>query len=153
MSIGLEEQYDKIYRYCYAKVKHRQIAEDITQETFLRFFESHTYKELGRQLPYLYTIARNKCIDHYRKAETIPLKDDISQADKEETILLNVAVEEAVLQLEEEEQELIFLKFVNELSVNEISKLLKISRFAVYRKLKYCLKELEKTMKRREFFE
>jgi len=34
--MDLEEQYDKIYRYCYFKVRHCQTAEDITQETFLR---------------------------------------------------------------------------------------------------------------------
>ncbi len=38
--MDLEEQYDKIYRYCYFKVRRRETAEDITQETFLRFFES-----------------------------------------------------------------------------------------------------------------
>ena len=35
--IDLEEQYDKIYRYCYYKLHHREKAEDITQEAFLRF--------------------------------------------------------------------------------------------------------------------
>lgn len=40
MSMDLEEQYDKIYRYCYFKVHQRETAEDITQETFLRFLDS-----------------------------------------------------------------------------------------------------------------
>lgn len=56
MDTDLEEQYDKIYRFCYMKTKHRQSAEDITQETFLRFLEDHTYKEMGKMLAYLYTI-------------------------------------------------------------------------------------------------
>ena len=34
----IEEQYDKIYRYCYFKLQKREIAEDITQETFARLF-------------------------------------------------------------------------------------------------------------------
>ena len=34
----IEEQYDKIYRYCYFKLQKREIAEDITQETFTRLF-------------------------------------------------------------------------------------------------------------------
>uniref|UniRef100_UPI004056704F RNA polymerase sigma factor n=1 Tax=Acetatifactor sp. TaxID=1872090 RepID=UPI004056704F len=38
-SLDLEEQYDKIYRYCYFKVRKREVAEDITQEAFLRFYE------------------------------------------------------------------------------------------------------------------
>lgn len=35
--MDLEEQYDKIYRYCYFKLHHQQMAEDITQETFFVF--------------------------------------------------------------------------------------------------------------------
>ena len=35
--MDIEEQYDKIYRYCYFKMYDDQIAQDITQETFLRF--------------------------------------------------------------------------------------------------------------------
>lgn len=36
MSVSLQDQYDKIYKYCYFKVKDKYIAEDITQETFLK---------------------------------------------------------------------------------------------------------------------
>jgi len=61
MSADLEELYDKIYRYCYMKLGHRHIAEDITQETFLRFLSDRRYQEMGRELAYLYTIARNQC--------------------------------------------------------------------------------------------
>ncbi|MCL2406106.1 MAG: RNA polymerase subunit sigma-24, partial [Defluviitaleaceae bacterium] len=38
MSLSLQEQYDKVYRFCYFKVKNSHLAEDLTQETFLRFF-------------------------------------------------------------------------------------------------------------------
>lgn len=70
MSIDLEEQYDKIYRYCYYKLHHREKAEDITQETFLRFLENENYRDTGKGLQYLYTIARNLCIDEFRKKPT-----------------------------------------------------------------------------------
>ena len=67
--MDLEERYDCIYRYCYMKLQNRQAAEDATQETFLAFLESGTYRDMGRELSYLYTIARSKCMDHYRKKE------------------------------------------------------------------------------------
>lgn len=35
---GLAEIYDKIYRYCFYKVRNSEVAEDITQEAFLKFF-------------------------------------------------------------------------------------------------------------------
>lgn len=37
--MDIEEQYDKIYHYCYFKIYDKQLAQDITQETFLRFYK------------------------------------------------------------------------------------------------------------------
>ena len=48
----IEKQYDRIYRYCYFKLRKREAAEDITQETFLRFLESETYHNEGKALQY-----------------------------------------------------------------------------------------------------
>lgn len=45
--MDFDEQYDKIYRYCYFKLRHQQMAEDITQETFLHFLENSHYCERG----------------------------------------------------------------------------------------------------------
>ncbi len=76
--MDLKEQYDKIYRYCYFKLRHQQKAEDITQETFLRFLESATYREQGKRLQYLYTIARNLCMDEFRRMTYEQSMDDFS---------------------------------------------------------------------------
>lgn len=65
MSVSLQEQYDKVYKYCYFKVKSKDIAEDLTQETFLRYFRQSSYISRGQPLSYLYTIAKNQCIDYY----------------------------------------------------------------------------------------
>ena len=54
--MDLEELYDKIYRYCYFRLRRRDLAEDVTQEAFLRFFESGC-ANVGKDLHYLYTIA------------------------------------------------------------------------------------------------
>ena len=65
MSIDMQEQYDKIYRYCYYKVNNSALAEDLTQETFLKYFEQTAYIERGKMLAYLYTIARkplHRCV-------------------------------------------------------------------------------------------
>lgn len=59
----IEEQYDKIYRYCYFKLYDKQLAQDITQEAFLRFYRQGLRLDNGKELPYLYTIAKNLCID------------------------------------------------------------------------------------------
>ena len=49
--MDLSEQYDKIYRYCYFKVHHCQTAEDITQETFLRYFSKNLSLDSSKELP------------------------------------------------------------------------------------------------------
>lgn len=73
LSMEIEEQYDKIFRFCYYRVHNREIAEDLTQETFLRFMSSH-YEERGEGIRYLYVIARNLCIEESkrRKCEELP---------------------------------------------------------------------------------
>ena len=65
--MDIEEQYDKIYHYCYFKIYDKQLAQDITQETFLRFYKQELNFDSSKHLPYLYTIARNLCIDEFRK--------------------------------------------------------------------------------------
>lgn len=152
MSADLEEQYDKIYRYCYMKLGHRQTAEDITQETFLRFLADHRYQDMGRELAYLYTIARNQCIDYYRKQKPLTLSEEVPLENGEERLLTSLALQKAVGRLSEEEQELIFLKYVNELTAAEISRILGWSRYAVYRRLKACLKKLKENLGKEEFF-
>ncbi|MDO5784789.1 MAG: sigma-70 family RNA polymerase sigma factor [Eubacteriales bacterium] len=150
-----EEMYDKLYRYCYMKTKHQQTAEDITQETFLRFLESHSYKEIGKQTSYLYTIARNLCYDHFRKKTELPLemKEEMLFADNTETQTTTIALEQTLQQLPEKEQELLFLRYTNGLSAAQAAAILNLSRFAVYRQEKKALKQLKKILDRRDFYD
>ena len=59
--MDIEEQYDKIFRFCYYRVHNTDTAQDLTQETFLRFMNSD-YKERGEQIRYLYTIAETSAL-------------------------------------------------------------------------------------------
>lgn len=49
--MDIEEQYKRIYRYCYMKTRDHHTSEDLTQETFLHFLENHSYREIGKQMP------------------------------------------------------------------------------------------------------
>ena len=152
MSMDLEEQYDKIYRYCYYRLHQREAAEDVTQETFLRFLENEGYRDRGRALQYLYTIARNLCIDEYRKRKiTEELHDDWADVDLEEKLLTAIALKKALSLLTEEERELLLLRYVNEVPVMSICKIFKMSRFAVYRKTTKALKQLQELLEKEEF--
>lgn len=149
--MDFDEQYDKIYRYCYFKLHHQQIAEDVTQETFLRFLENSNYCEMGKKIRYLYTIAHNLCIDTYRAKQVERLEDEPLIEDKEDEILISIAVKEAVSRLAKEEQELLLLRYVNEVPVSDICSILNISRFSLYRKTLKILKKLKNVLGEEDF--
>lgn len=161
MSLDINEQYDKIYRYCYFKVNNRCLAEDLTQETFLRYFAQTSYVNRGKQLAYLYTIARNLCIDFYRKpvqtecsgeafsegvyAGSRKMTEQLSDNPMEQ-VETALQLQMAVDTLPMEMQELILLRYVNELSIKEICKITGLSRSSEYRMEKEALKRLKKIL-------
>lgn len=157
MSMDLNEQYDKLYRYCYFKVHDREIAEDITQEAFLRFFESESYQDTGKALQYLYTIARNLCIDEYRKKQNTSLEEineselPVQTDQPQEHLLDRLAIQSALSSLDEDSRELLLLRYGNEFSINVISQLMGMSRFAVYRKTKHLLQQLKSQLGKEDF--
>ena len=142
MHLDIEKEYEKIYRYCYFRTKHVQMAEDITQETFLRFFGS-SYRDTGRPLAYLYTIARNLCVDAFREQKMMPLTEEAVDSGFENQVVTNLALEEAMQTLTKEEQELLLLRYVNGLSFAVLCDMYHESRFALYRRLSKITKKLE----------
>ena len=151
MSIDLDEQYDKIYRYCYFKVHNREMAEDITQETFLRFLEHSDYADAGKSMQYLYTIAHNLCIDEYRRQKTAALDDDMIDGHTEDNMINCLSVRIALSQLEEADRELLLLRYVNEVPVSVICKLYGISRFAAYRRISKATGNLKDKLGKEDF--
>ena len=139
----LEQQYEKIYRYCYFKVHQREAAEDITQETFLRFYERFGHYGNDFTLQYLYRIAHNLCVDRFRKKEETELSEEIALERHEEQVLSKIFLKEALSLLSEEEKELLLLRYVNEVPIAAMCKLYGISRFALYRKLKNAAGRLQ----------
>ena len=141
MGLDIDQHYDKIYKYCYFRLQDRNLAEDITQETFLRFFASETYRDTGQALQYLYTVARNLCIDERRRPKSEELSNDIPFSN-EENLVTNLDLKSAMKKLTEDERELIVLRYVNEVPISVMCKLYGISRFAMYRRIQAILKKL-----------
>jgi RNA polymerase sigma-70 factor (ECF subfamily) len=152
VSLSLQEQYEKIYKYCYFKVKNAPLAEDLTQETFLRFFNQNSYISRGKPLAYLYAIAKNLCIDAYRKTDEQPLSEDIADKGTEINALeTSIAVKEAVAVLPNDIQEILLLRFSNDLSIKEICEITGLSRFAIGRKVKSGLEKLKMILREEDF--
>ena len=144
--MNLEDQYDRIFKYLYFRLHDRHIAEDLTQEAFLRFLASRTYRDENRQLQYLYTIARNLCNQHYRDREitySLEESENLPESESfEQPLLWRLSLRDALDQLSPEEREMLFLRYINEVPVSVMSGLYNISRFAVYRKLNSILKKI-----------
>lgn len=145
--MDIESYYDKIYKYIYFKVNSKTKAEDLTQETFLRFMKS----ECNEPERYLYTIAGNLCIDEYRRIKPVFTEDeDITQVEEgfEDIILEKQVLANALKVLSDEDREMIVLRFVNEEPIGEIAKLYGISRFALTRRLNKAKNRLKEELER-----
>lgn len=140
MAIDLEEQYDKIYRYCYYRLRNREQAEDVTQEAFLRWFASDTYRDRNQLLHYLYTVARHLCADETRRPGCQPLPEELPGRERDP--LLSIALRAELDKLSPEDRELVLLRCVNGEPMAVLSKLYGQSRFALRRRLNGILKTL-----------
>ena len=143
--MDIKEQYEKLLRYCYMKTKDRTLAEDIVQETYLRFWQSHSYKETGKELAYLYTIARNLCVDEFRKLapENIENVSDIipdGKSDVEKSIA-RMDIEAALEKLPDDIRELCIMIFADGMTFIEVGNKVGYSDNALWHRIR---KEVEK---------
>jgi RNA polymerase sigma-70 factor (ECF subfamily) len=127
---------DTIFRYVYYRVGSRQLAEDLTSETFLRALRrisSFTWQ--GRDFgAWLITIARNLVADHFKSGRfrlevtTGEMVDADQVEDGPEGAVMeaftNQALLEAVKRLNPQQQECLVLRFLQGLSVAETAKIM-----------------------------
>ncbi|MDO5558653.1 MAG: RNA polymerase sigma factor [Oscillospiraceae bacterium] len=147
----LSDLYDKLYRYCYYKTNNSFAAEDITQETFLRYFAQKTKINRQYMIRYLYTIAKNLCIDSYRKVKMQELTDELPDKDFSESSDTRVVVRQAIKELPPMQSEVLILRYVNGLYVNDTAAIMNLSRFSVYRIEKAAVRALKEKLEKEDF--
>lgn len=59
----------RVYNFCIRMVAHRQTAEDLTQEIFVKALERRQ-QDAPLTVPWLYAVARNRCIDFLRREKS-----------------------------------------------------------------------------------
>jgi len=155
----LYELYFKpVYRYIYLRTKSKEEAEDLSQVVFIKIFKSiGGFQEQNKQpLAYFFTIARNTVIDHWRKKKDIltdkPPETLSAESFENPQRLIDQkstaqAVYQAIENLTEEQQEVIILKFINDLSTTEIAKILDKKEDAVRQTQCRALKILKQYFK------
>lgn len=149
-----------IYRFVFLRVSNKTDAEDITQQIFLKAWkniEGFEYKQGAKFSSWLYRITRNTIIDHYRTSkehidiESISEHRFIEYKDKDDFIdeeMKMTSIMKAISKLNESDQELVIMKYIEDLPNGEIASLTDKSegavRVACHRALKRLKKEIEK---------
>jgi RNA polymerase sigma-70 factor (ECF subfamily) len=124
---------ERITRYVYFRVTDHQLAEDITSRIFLKMLEKLDTYQVGQSpvIAWLYRMAHNAVIDHYRTKKTFVSLDDVHPAEArqedgiEEKLELQIKSQQlrAALQaLTEEQQRVLILRFIEGLSTREIAR-------------------------------
>lgn len=142
----LVARYEKsIFNYIYGLVRQRQEAEDLTQEAFVKaFFALQTYNCSFEFSTWMYRIARNVCLDYFRRQKirsflslNAPVGEEEGEfgdfladgKDPEEGILKGELLErlsKAIGELPLKFREVIVLHYVEELPYEEIAKILNL---------------------------
>ena len=152
---------ERIYRFVYFRVEDQQTAEDITSQVFLKAWSNLDRFQFSRTpyLAWLYTIAHNAVIDHYRTRKVNTALDDVqlSQPDHSEAVENEIdltvemqSVKSALQTLTDDQQKVLTLKFIEGMSNNEIARHLGKREGAIralqMRGLQALAKQLEEKM-------
>lgn len=152
--------FGSVYALCLAQVRHKETAEDLTQEVFLRAYLFLQRLQTGAKFgPWLSQIAHNISIDWFRKrqrkSEIVPqvCLDDIAEIIPEKNegnareIMKNKehdeALRKAIFALPIEQREIVLLRFAENLQQNEIARRLSVSPPTVHRHLKKALANMK----------
>jgi len=131
-----------IYRFILLKVAQREEAEDLTHQVFLKAWQNISDFSV-KGFPFsswLYRIARNLVIDHYRKikpvinideklvSEKLIFRPALSELDDKQDVS---RIMTALKQLQEIEQDVVIMRFIEDLSIKEISTTINKSEGAI----------------------
>lgn len=145
--------YPDILRYCLWHAPNRSLAEDAAQETFLkaiRYFDRYTHK--GKFKSFLYRIAANVCVDMQRKDSRHELSLEAAETDPAyaepafESIHSDMTMQQLVNSLPENQQEIVLLRFGQDLTLREIAETTGLPLRTVQTRLRAALKKLRKNL-------
>lgn len=154
-----ERYFDRIYNYVYARLGRPEDAEDLAIDTMTRSLTRlDLFQDQGVAFSsWVYRIAHNATIDHYRRQgkvtlvplenATLPESDDPSQLALDE--LSNAELRDALGQLTDEQQQVLILRFFQDLSAVQVAEVIGKSVGAVQALQHRALASLERVLKGR----
>jgi RNA polymerase sigma-70 factor, ECF subfamily len=157
-----------LYNFILRFVRDTAQAEDVTQEAFLRLVKgADAYERQAKFTTWLYTIARNLCVDasrrgKHRKAASLdaPLGDDdgaVSLLDllpdgtagvdrQAQSRELGLRLRQAIESLPDEQREIFLLREVADLQFNEIANVVGCPENTVKSRMRYALEKLREAL-------
>jgi RNA polymerase sigma-70 factor (ECF subfamily) len=157
----IQKHKNKIYAFILSKIRNRDLAEDIFQDTFIKVINSlqkGKYNEEGKFLPWVMRIANNLVIDYFRKSKkmrTIAPTDDFDifdiLQDGEKNIEDNLVnnqihkdLRKLIEHLPENQKKVLKMRYYAELSFKEISESTGVSINTALGRMRYALINLRK---------
>ncbi len=152
---------NKIYAFILSKIKNRDLAEDVFQDTFIKVINSlqkGKYNEEGKFLPWVMRIAHNLVIDHFRKSnkmrtiaptDEFDIFDVLNDGEKniEENLVtdqIHKDVRKLIVHLPEDQKEVLKMRYYAGLSFKEISECTGVSINTALGRMRYALINLRK---------
>lgn len=122
---------DRIYRFLFYRVHHKQIAEDLTSIVFTKAFDKFaSFDKKANFATWLFRIARNTVIDHYRTSKFVIDIEDIFNITDSTNLSRDYELQEKLshvkkylADLSEDQRELVIMRLWDELSYDEISEI------------------------------
>lgn len=143
----------KIYNFIFYKTLHQPLAEDLTSQTFLKAWKNIKQFQGGSFSAWLYSIARNLVIDHFRAQKEFLNIDDCWDLQASDDIFKEVddrlkieKIKTAFSQLNSKEREILILRFWQDLSFKEIALILQKNEGAVKMSFGRAVNALKKEM-------
>jgi RNA polymerase sigma-70 factor, ECF subfamily len=157
----LERHKSKVYTHILIKVKDRDLANDIFQDTFIKVvntLKAGKYNEEGKFLPWLMRIAHNLVIDHFRRSKKMPMSreteefspfsiisnNELGQDDEMIIQQIHLDVRKLVKLLPKEQREVVIMRHYNEMSFKEIAEATDVSINTALGRMRYALINMRK---------
>lgn len=148
-----EEQQDSIFRFVFFRVGNRQIALDITQDVFVRLW-GYLAKggAIDHEQAFLYRIARNAVIDYYKRSKSLSLDDMLESGFDPQSHLRTdevlrkddiETVQSLLEELDEESKQILFLRYTEEKSIEDIASLFGKTANAMTVRIHRIIKKLQ----------
>ncbi len=143
--------YDELSRPVYTVarriVQSREIAEDITQEVFVRLYVSPPPPSIENPRAWIFRMARNLAIDAWRKKQSADIEDiELTAADHADSVALRLDTEAAIGRLTAVERQILSLHIDGEMPFREIAPIVGLTLPAVYRRYRKAIQTLQKLL-------